>query len=30
VRYIKNSINLFTWRALCTTQGNEMISGDAY
>ncbi len=30
VRFIKNSINLFSWRALSTTQGNEVISSDAY
>ena len=30
VRYIKDSINLFSWRALSTTQGNEVISSDAY
>ena len=30
VRYIKDSINLITWRALSTTQGNEVISSDAY
>jgi prepilin-type N-terminal cleavage/methylation domain-containing protein/prepilin-type processing-associated H-X9-DG protein len=30
VKFIKNSINLFTWRALSTTQGNEVISSDAY
>ncbi len=30
VHFIKNSINLRTWRALSTTQGNEVISGDSY
>ncbi len=30
VRFIKDSINLPTWRALSTTQGNEVISSDAY
>ena len=24
VRFVKNSINLFTWRALSTTQGSEV------
>ncbi len=30
VRNIRNSINLFTWRALSTTQGGEIISGDSF
>jgi len=30
VRYVKDSINLLSWRALCTTRGNEVISSDAY
>ena len=30
VKFIKNSINLAVWRALSTTQGNEVISSDAY
>jgi prepilin-type N-terminal cleavage/methylation domain-containing protein/prepilin-type processing-associated H-X9-DG protein len=30
VKFFKNSINLNTWRALSTTQGNEVISSDAY
>jgi prepilin-type N-terminal cleavage/methylation domain-containing protein/prepilin-type processing-associated H-X9-DG protein len=30
VRSIKNSVNLSTWRALSTTQGSEVLSGDAY
>ncbi|MFO0956074.1 MAG: DUF1559 domain-containing protein [Isosphaeraceae bacterium] len=30
VRFIKNSINLATWRALSSTRGNEVISSDAY
>jgi prepilin-type N-terminal cleavage/methylation domain-containing protein/prepilin-type processing-associated H-X9-DG protein len=30
VKFIKNSINLFTWRALSTTQGSEVVSADAY
>jgi prepilin-type N-terminal cleavage/methylation domain-containing protein len=30
VRFIKNSINLITWRALSTTRGGEIISADAF
>jgi hypothetical protein len=30
VRFIKDSINLFVWRALSSTQGGEIISSDAY
>ncbi|WP_406697449.1 DUF1559 domain-containing protein [Singulisphaera sp. Ch08] len=30
VRFIKNSINLSTWRALSTTKGGEIISADAF
>ncbi len=30
VRFIKNSINILTWRALSSTQGSEVISADAY
>jgi prepilin-type N-terminal cleavage/methylation domain-containing protein/prepilin-type processing-associated H-X9-DG protein len=30
VRFIKNSINYFTWQALSTTQGGEIISSDAF
>jgi len=30
VRFLKNSINLSTWRALSTTQGNEVVSSDSY
>jgi prepilin-type N-terminal cleavage/methylation domain-containing protein/prepilin-type processing-associated H-X9-DG protein len=30
VRFIKNTINLNIWRALSTSQGNEVISADAY
>jgi prepilin-type N-terminal cleavage/methylation domain-containing protein/prepilin-type processing-associated H-X9-DG protein len=30
VKFMKNSINLNTWSALSTTQGNEVISSDAY
>ncbi|HZW32959.1 MAG TPA: DUF1559 domain-containing protein [Isosphaeraceae bacterium] len=30
VRFIKDSINLAIWRALSTTRGGEIISGDAY
>jgi prepilin-type processing-associated H-X9-DG protein len=30
VKFFKNSINLYTWRALSTTQGNEIVSSDSY
>ena len=30
VRFVNDSINLFSWRAMSTTQGNEVISSDAY
>lgn len=30
VRFIKNSISLFTWRAVGSTQGGEIISADAF
>ena len=30
VRFIKNSVNLRTWRALSTTQGGEVIRADQY
>ena len=30
VRFIKNTINLFTWRALSSTQGNEVLSSDTF
>ncbi len=30
VKFIKSSINLNTWSAISTTQGNEVISADAY
>lgn len=30
VRFIKNTINIFTWRGLGTSQGGEVISADAY
>jgi len=30
VRFIKNSINLQTWRAISTTQGGEIVSSDAF
>jgi len=29
VRFVKNTINIQTWRALSTTQGSEIISADA-
>ena len=30
VRYVKNTVNLLSWRAMSTTQGNEVISSDSY
>ncbi len=30
VQFIKNSINLYTWSSLSSTQGNEVISSDSY
>ena len=30
VRFVKNSINLNVWRALGSTQGNEIVSADAF
>ena len=30
VRFIKDSIQIATWRSLSTTQGNEVVSGDSY
>jgi prepilin-type N-terminal cleavage/methylation domain-containing protein/prepilin-type processing-associated H-X9-DG protein len=30
VRFISNAINVRTWRAMSTTQGNEIVSGDQY
>ncbi len=30
VHFIKNTINLYIWRALGTTQGNEVVSADSY
>jgi prepilin-type N-terminal cleavage/methylation domain-containing protein/prepilin-type processing-associated H-X9-DG protein len=30
VRFIKNSVNLYTWRSLASTMGGEVISSDAY
>ncbi len=30
VRFIKNTVNIFTWRALGTAQGGEVISADAF
>ncbi len=30
VKFVKNSINVQTWRALATRNGGEVISGDAY
>jgi prepilin-type N-terminal cleavage/methylation domain-containing protein/prepilin-type processing-associated H-X9-DG protein len=30
VKFIKNSINLYTWRALSTCSGGEVVSSDSY
>ena len=30
VKFMKNAINLVTWSALSTSQGNEVVSSDAY
>ncbi len=30
VRFVKNSVNSITWRALGSISGGEVISGDAY
>jgi hypothetical protein len=30
VKFIKNSINLFTWRALSSINGGEVLSSDSY
>jgi hypothetical protein len=30
VRFIKNSINVVTWRALGTCAGGEIVSSDSY
>jgi prepilin-type N-terminal cleavage/methylation domain-containing protein/prepilin-type processing-associated H-X9-DG protein len=30
VRFVKNTVNLYVWRALSTTQGGEVLSSDAY
>ena len=30
VRFIKNSISYFTWQAISTTQGGEVVSSDAF
>lgn len=30
VRFVKDSVNLVTWRALGTRAGGEVISADAY
>jgi len=30
VKFFKNSISLGTWRALCSSQGGEVVSSDAY
>jgi prepilin-type processing-associated H-X9-DG protein len=30
VKFIKNSVNLITWRALGTLNGGEVISADSY
>jgi prepilin-type processing-associated H-X9-DG protein len=30
VRFVKNTVNLSTWRALSTTRGAEVLSSDSY
>lgn len=30
VRFVKNTINLVTWRAVSTKDGSEVISADSY
>ena len=30
VKFVKDSVNLATWRALSTKDGGEVISSDAY
>jgi prepilin-type processing-associated H-X9-DG protein len=30
VKFVKDSVNLATWRAISTMNGNEVLSGDAY
>jgi prepilin-type processing-associated H-X9-DG protein len=30
VRFVKSMVNLVVWRALSTTQGGEIVGGDAY
>ena len=30
VQFVKNSINLYTWQSLCSSQGGEVISSDSY
>jgi prepilin-type processing-associated H-X9-DG protein len=30
VRFVRNSVSLFVWRGLGTTQGGEVINDDAY
>ena len=30
VKFMKNSISFYTWQALSTTQGGEVISSDSY
>jgi prepilin-type processing-associated H-X9-DG protein len=30
VKFIKNTVNLFTWRAISTTRGGEVVSSDAF
>ena len=30
VRYIKDTINFMSWRALSTSRGNEIVSSDSY
>ena len=30
VRFVKNSISVWTWRAMSTTRGDEVVSADQY
>jgi hypothetical protein len=30
VRFLKNSVNIVTWRAIGTRNGGEVISSDSY
>jgi hypothetical protein len=30
IRFIKNSVNIYTFQSLASTRGNEVTSSDAY